>query len=86
MTWEDIYDVGAILKRIAFSETSANPREISYSSYSLEIPYSPRALTLQVQDAVFFNGTQFTIDNIDVTTMWRRKVLVFCSQRNEDRI
>ena len=83
--WEDLYDVGALITKQAHSETSANPREVAYSAYNLEVPYSLMALGLTTGDAVAFNNTQYEIEQVDVTADWRRSVKIAVSQRNLER-
>jgi len=81
-TWTDIYEVSAAVTKQAFSETSSQQREVSFSAYNLVIPYSPMSLELTSRDAVMLDGTRFTIDQVDTTTDWRKAVRVAVSQRN----
>lgn len=83
-TWNDLYQVGAKITKLAQTETSSNPREVSYSSYIVTVPYSPNSLMITTRDAAVFNGTRYTIESVDTTSAWRKSVKILVSQRNEE--
>ncbi len=85
IVWMDLYDTGALITKQAHSETSSNAREVAYSAFNLSIPYSLMAIGLTTNDSVFFNNTQYSIEQVDVTVDWLKSVRIAVSQRNEER-
>ena len=82
-TWTDVYSVGALISRTAYSKTSSQQREVAYEQLQLIIPYSTRSLALTTENSVVLYGNRYDIDEVDRNTEWRRNIILFVSERNQ---